>query len=289
MDIFLHGFCRFLAFFPLRCLYLLSDFIYLIAYYIIRYRRDIVAENLENAFPEKTLKERKIIARQFYHFLCDVMVETIKTLHISDQEMQRRIHFSTPELLDELYQKNKHVFISTGHYGNWEWLATLEAIDPYHQATLYKPLNNKTFDNLVCKIRTRFGTEVFPVNNALRAINHFIHSSKQTILCFLCDQSPHKNMIQHWTTFLNQDTPVHLGMEKLARRYNVAAMYFEVRRVKRGYYLVDTTLISENAAETKPLEITEKHVALLEQSIRRNPQYWLWSHRRWKHKREPIN
>ncbi len=285
----LYGICRFLAFFPLRCLYLFSDFFYVIACYILHYRRAVVMENLQNAFPGKTEKERKKIARQFYHFLCDLIFESIKTLNISAKEMQRRIHFSTPKLLDELYRKGKQVFFATGHYGNWEWLATLEPIDPYHQATLYRPLNNKAFDKLMYRIRTGFGTDAVPTNQTIRYINQFINNKLLTILCFLCDQSPQKDVIQYWTNFLNQDTPVFLGLEKLARRYNAAVMYFEVRRVKRGYYLVDTTLITENAAETEPYEITERHTALLEETIRRNPQYWLWSHRRWKHKKVYTN
>ncbi len=282
----IYGFCLLLSYLPLRCLYRLSDLLYLTAYHIVRYRRDVVEENLKSAFPEKSDKERKKIARRFYRFLCDVVFETIKVLHISPREIQRRIRFTTPELLEELHRKNKHIFFATGHYGNWEWLATLKPVNPYRQTTLYKPLKNKSFDNLVNGIRTRFGTEIIPADEAVRAVNRFMGGNEPIVLCFLSDQSPQKNMIQYWTTFLNRDTPVHLGIEKLSRRYNVAVMYLEVRRMKRGYYTVDTTLIAESAAETQPLEITEKHTALLEQSIRRHPEYWLWSHRRWKHQRE---
>ncbi len=282
----LYGLCRFLAFLPLKCLYFLADLFYLIVCYVIRYRRVVVMENLQNAFPGKTEKERKKIAQKFYHFLCDLIFESIKTLHISLDEMKRRMYFSTPEILDELYKKGKHIFFATGHYGNWEWLATMEPIDPYHQATLYRPLKNKAFDKLMYRIRTGFGTDAVATNQTIRYINQFLDKKILTILCFLNDQSPQKEAVQYWTNFLNQDTPMYLGIEKLARRYNVAVMYFEVCRVKRGYYQVDTILIAENASETKPYEITEKCTALLEQTIRRNPQYWLWSHRRWKHKRE---
>jgi KDO2-lipid IV(A) lauroyltransferase len=134
-------------------------------------------------------------------------------------------------------------------------------------------------------MRTKYGTDAIPSNQAIRAINQYRQENRLTALCFLADQSPHRDHIQYWTTFLNQDTPVFLGIEKLAKRYNTAVLYYEIRRVKRGYYQVDVTQICEDAADTADKEITDRHVQLLEQTIRRNPEYWLWSHRRWKHKR----
>ena len=200
-------------------------------------------------------------------------------------QIRRRIHFSNPEIFDDLFRKGKQILFVTGHYGNWEWIATLENTFPYHLATLYQPLQNKLFDKFFYDMRTKHGTGAIPANMSVKAINKYIQEKHLTALGFLADQSPHRDHIHYWTTFLNQDTPVYLGVEKLARRYNTAVMYFETRRVKRGYYEVDVTLITENAAETAEMEITEKHVGLLEQTIRRAPQYWLWSHRRWKHKR----
>ena len=164
-------------------------------------------------------------------------------------------------------------------------LATLQNTTSYHHATLYRPLENKLFDKLVYELRTKYGTDAIPSISAIRAINDYRYENRLTTLCFLSDQSPPGNALDHWTTFLNQDTPVYLGVEKLAKRYNAAVMYYEIRRVKRGYYEVDTTLIAENAAETFDYQITNRHVGLLEETIRQNPQYWLWSHRRWKHKR----
>jgi len=281
-----YGFCWILALLPLRCLYLLSDLVFVIVCYIVRYRRKVVLENLRNSFPEKTEKERRQIARKFYQFICDVFIETIKVINIDTPQMRSRIRFSNPEIFDELYKKEKQIFIVAGHYGNWEWTSTLENTVPYHHATLYRPLQNKLFDKFFHKIRTKYGSDTIPANLTIRAITQFKQENRLVALGFISDQSPHKNDIHYWTTFLNQDTPMYLGVEKLARRYNAAVVYYEVERVKRGYYVVNVTLISENSAETKELEITEKHVQLLEQSIRRNPQYWLWSHKRWKHKRD---
>jgi len=280
-----YGFCRLLALLPLRCLYLLSDLLFVLVCYVVRYRRKVVLENLRNSFPEKTERERRQIARKFYRFLCDIFIETVKLTNIDIPQIRRRMHYSNPEIFDELYRKGKQIFVVAGHYGNWEWFATLEHTIPYHHATLYRPLENALFDKFFYNLRTKFGADATPSNTVVRAINRYQQEGRMTALGFMSDQSPHRDAIHYWTNFLNQDTPMYLGIEKLARRYNTAVVYFEIRRLKRGYYEVDVTLIAENAAETGETEITEKHVRLLEQSIRRNPQYWLWSHRRWKHRR----
>ena len=280
-----YGFCWLIALLPLRCLYVISDILFVMVCYVVRYRRKVVYENLRNSFPEKTEKERQKIARQFYRFMCDLFIETIKMTNIDMPQINRRLKINNPEIYHDLHKKGKHVFFITGHYGNWEWIATLEKTIPHHQATLYRPLHNKIFDQFFYDMRTKHGTDAIPSNGAIRAINKYMQEDRLTTLGFLADQSPHRDAIQYWTTFLNQDTPVYTGVEKLARRYNTAVVYYENRRVKRGYYEIDITLITENAAETEETEITEKHVKLLEETIRKNPQYWLWSHRRWKHKR----
>ena len=280
-----YGFCWLLALLPLRCLYLLSDLLFVLVRYVVRYRYKVVMDNLRNSFPEKTEKERRQVACKFYRFFCDLFIETLKILHIDKQQIHRRIRYANPEIFDELYRKGKQIFIAAGHYGNWEWTSTLEDTIPYHHVSLYQPLNNKFFDKFFYDLRTKHGGNAISAHSAIRAIYQYIQENRLTVLGFVTDQSPPRNAIHYWTNFLNQDTPVYLGIEKLAKRYNAAVVYYEVRRVKRGYYEVDVTLICENAAETADMEITEKHVQLLEQSIRRNPQYWLWSHRRWKHKR----
>jgi len=283
-----YGFCWVIALLPLRCLYLLSDILFILVYYVVRYRRKVVLENLRNSFPEKTEKERRKIARKFYRFLCDLFIETFKTLNISMSQMQRRIRYSNPEIFNDLYRKAKQIFIVTGHYGNWEWMASLAHATSYDLAALYQPLESKLFDKLVYHLRTKFGAKAVPLYATIKEIIRYHQEKRLTILGFASDQAPHRNASHYWTTFLNQDTSIYLGIEKLAKQFNTAVVYYEVRRVKRGYYEVDVTLITENAAETADMEITNKHVQLLEETIRRNPQYWLWSHRRWKHKREIV-
>jgi KDO2-lipid IV(A) lauroyltransferase len=214
-----------------------------------------------------------------------MIIETVKLTNIDTPQLRRRIRFSNPEIIEDLYRKGKQVFVVIGHYGNWEWLSTLENTVSYHHATLYQPLENKVMDKFLYTLRTKYGTDVVPAISAIMAINQYRYENRLTALCFLADQSPPRNAIHYWTSFLNQETPVYTGVEILAKRYNAAVMYYEIRRVKRGYYEVDATLITENAAETFDMGITNQHVRLLEETIRRNPQYWLWSHRRWKHKR----
>ncbi len=280
-----YAFCWLLAALPMRGLYLISDFFYLIVHYVARYRYSVIMENLQKAFPEKTEKERKQIAKQFHLFMCDLFLESIKVLNISKKKMHQRIRYSNPEMFDDLSKKNKQILFVTGHYGNWEWLATLQGTIAYQHATLYQPLNNKLFDRFFYDLRTKYGTIAVPSNMAIREINKNIEENRLTALCFLSDQSPHPSPANYWTTFLNQDTAIYTGIEKLAKRYNTAVVYYEIWRVKRGYYVVNTTLIAENAAEAPPMEITQKHVELLEETIRKAPQYWLWSHRRWKLKK----
>ncbi|MDR0713633.1 MAG: lysophospholipid acyltransferase family protein [Bacteroidales bacterium] len=288
LYILFYAVCRLLALMPFRALYAISDVLYLFIYYLTVYRRKVVMENLRNAFPEKTEDDRIRIARQFYHFLCDIFVETIKVMHANVQQIRRHIRYSHPEMIEELYRKGKHVVCITGHYGNWEWLASLGHPVPYRLATLYHPLQNRYFDKFYYRLRTKFGAEAVPSGNALRAVSQYYSHPLPTIICFLADQAPSDHPSNYWTTFLHQESAIFMGAEKLARRFGAAVLYYEIRRVKRGYYEVDTTLITENAAETKEYEITARHVALLEQTIRRNPQYWLWSHRRWKRKKRVL-
>jgi KDO2-lipid IV(A) lauroyltransferase len=281
----LYGLFWLVALLPLRCLYLISDLMYVLLRFVAPYRRKVVMENLRNSFPEKTEKERRLIARKFYRFLCDLIVETLKLVNIDTPQIHRRIRYSNPEIFDDLCRKGKQIFVVSGHYGYWERTSALQNTIPYHHTSLYQPLENKFFDRFIYALRSRHGSEPIPIHTVIRAINRFERENRLALLGFLSDQSPRRNEIQCWTSFLNQETPVYLGIEKLAKRYNTAVVYYEIRRVKRGYYEVDATLIAENAAETADMEITSKHVRLLEETVRRNPQYWLWSHRRWKHKR----
>ncbi|MFW5781160.1 MAG: lysophospholipid acyltransferase family protein [Bacteroidota bacterium] len=271
-----------LSLIPLRALYILSDITYPLLNHVVKYRKKIVYENLKNAFPDKTYQERKKIANQFYKHFCDTIFETIKLLTISKKKYYHRVTYKNPGVLTELYQKKQHAIVVVGHYGNWEWLTALPKDSPYHTMAVYKPLNNKRFDNLLIKMRSRFGTEMVPMRQTIKAINRYHEEKKYTLSCFIGDQSPVWEEVQYWTEFLNQNTPVYLGIEKISRKTRQAVLFYNMQKTKRGHYEVEIIKLSDDASKTQPYEITEKHVKLLERIIKNRPELWLWTHRRWK-------
>lgn len=275
-----------LSWLPLRAMYLVSDLVCLFAYHVVRYRRKVVRTNLVNSFPEKGLDEIREVEKRFYRHLTDLFFETVKLMHISDEEIKRRMHFSNPELMYDICQNNSAVVL-LGHYGNWEWIPSI-FIDArgFIAGELYRPLKNKYFDGFFLKLRSRFGTFNIPKNDALRAVVDFKREKKNFALGFIADQTPSRNNLHYWATFLNQDTPFLNGPERIARKNGYAVIYFDVTKVERGFYNCDLVLLTEDASGVKENEITDRYVVLFEKTLRRDPAFWLWSHKRWKHKRE---
>ncbi len=275
-----------LAWLPLRVLYLLSGVIYFFIYYVVGYRKKIVRRNLANSFPEKTKKELRKIEKEYYSHFADTTIETLKLLHMSDEEMRKRMYFSNPEEMGRFFDRNQSVIILLGHYGNWEWITSIYM---YYSGIvggeLYRPLKNKYFDNFFLNLRSRFGTINIPKNDAFRAIVKLRREGKVFGLGFISDQTPSSNNLHYWANFLNQDTPFLNGPERIARQAGYAVVYLDVQKKSRGHYTCDIITVSENAKESAENEITDKYVELFERTIRRNPAYWLWSHNRWKHKR----
>ncbi len=267
---------------PFYLLYLLSD----CCYYLVRltgYRRKVVLRNLRNSFPEKTEPEIQSMANNFYRYLCDLLLETLKTMRISETELKKRCAFAKLEWLQKLYDEKRSLIVVTGHYGNWEWGGpAFSLLTPYTLLGAYKPLANRFFDKMLFGLRTRFGSHLVPAKKILRRMIETRNSVTSTAL--LADQTPGKRDA-HWMEFLHQDTPIFTGPEKLARKFNYPVVFMNIRRIKRGYYEVDTELLFENPAETPEGEITETFTRRLEADIREEPTYWLWSHKRWKHKR----
>lgn len=270
---------------PLRVLYLFSDVIFFILYYFPSYRRDIVANNLRNAFPEKSEEERRLIARKYYRHLADLFVEIMKLTHMSEKQLRKRFVIENIELLEMLYEKKKDIIAVMAHYNNWEWLTILSALTRYKTVSIYKPLHNKNFNNLINSYRSRFGMVLTPMNMIVREIIEDRKKNVLTLSAFINDQIPPKGDIRYWTRFLNQDTAIYLGAEKIAAKYNMALVYFHIRKIKRGYYNMKLDLLFEETAGLPEGAITEAHVRKLEKIITANPEYWLWSHRRWKHKK----
>jgi len=273
---------------PLRIQYFLSDFIFIIAYYIVRYRRDVVKINLEKSFPEKTELERKQIAWKFYRHFCDCIIESVALIGMNEAEIKKRCAYSNIEIINNLYDRGKGVILAIGHYNNWEWYAGLQFFTKLQILGLYKPLNNPYFNKLILRLREKYGGHAINIASALKKMMEYHNKNILTITGFLADQRPMAKYIEYWTTFLNQETPVLLGVEKIGKRLDYAIVYGHTRKLRRGYYTTEFTLLCENPLETKDYEITEMHTRALEKTIREKPEFWLWSHRRWKHDRKII-
>lgn len=282
-----YGFVWLITWLPLRVLYLLSDFCFLIVYYVVGYRKKVVRRNISNSFPDKTDKELKRIERRFYRYFCDLFVESIKLMHISPKQMNRRMRYINGEIIAEQYAKGKSVMLMTSHYGNWEWTSTFSMFYPDKPVyQIYRRLKNKGFDQFMYQLRTRFGAKNIEKNNTLRTMVRLRQDSQLGMFGMLSDQTPSWNNIHYWTDFLHQDTPMITGTESLARKFDYPVVYISVTRRKRGYYDCELIPISLEPKQTKEFEITETYARMLEDSINRAPEYWLWTHKRWKHKRK---
>jgi KDO2-lipid IV(A) lauroyltransferase len=274
---------------PFRVLYIFSDFLFVIFYYFPGYRKKDVYGNLRNAFPYKTENEREEIARRFYHHLADLFIETLKMTHVSKKELLKRCVFENPELLDRLCMEGKDAVVVLGHYNNWEIMELLPTFTKYTCITIYKPLQNKHFDTFLKRYRTKYGIVVTPMSMVLKEILNRRKNGERTASFFLADQTPTISEIHYWTRFLNQDTPVYLGPEKIAMKYDMAVVFLNPSKVKRGHYSVRFDLLYDSTAGLKEYQVTEAHVKHLESIISEKPEYWVWSHRRWKHKKENID
>ncbi len=271
---------------PLRFIYFLSSGLYYIIYYLVGYRRKVVSENLKKSFPEKDRNERKAIEKKFYRHLCDYFFESIYMLNMSMSEVTHRYKTTNPELVQEIYAKGKSLILLTTHYGNWEWAAIGWHQLPHVYIGIYKPLSNKIFDGLFIHLRNRYGSIPVPMKQTLRVIIDSKKNDDLIILYTVGDQRPMKSEIHYWTNFLNQDTPVITGPEKLAKKFDLPVVFIDTKKIKRGYYQATYRMISENPKATSDFEITEKYIRLLEEQIKYQPEYYLWSHKRWKHKKD---
>jgi len=262
---------------------------YFILYYVIGYRKEVVYQNLRNSFPNKSDTEIKKIRKEYYHYLCDLTLETFKTLTISKSAMLKHCSLNpeTVKLFTKLAEEKKSFILVMGHFGNWEWAGNSFSLLRLHQLyVIYHPLSNKYFDGLMYRMRTRFGTKLIPMKDTYREMS--ARKNELSATAFIADQTPSPEGA-FWTTFLNQDTPVFKGTEKIAQRMNYPIVYVRVNRVKRGYYEISTELLFENPAKTLPDEVSKAHTKALENDIIEHPEIWLWSHRRWKHRKPKEN
>ena len=269
-----------ISFLPLRVLYAVSDVFYVLLINFFPYRKKVIERNLKSSFSELSIQELKRLRNQYYRHFSDLIVEGIKNLTISKKELNKRLVVENPEVLKDIIAKNKSVLLISGHYGNWEWMITsLGFLSPFKAIGIGMPLTNSFWNKSVNKRRSRFGLQVVYSGNYKDAINE--EGGPKAILT-LSDQSPGSSENAYWTTFLNQPTAVLFGAEFMAHEYQFTPVFFSIRKVKRGFYSLKLIPFEKPLIELNYGELTEWHTRLLEQEIEQNPNYWLWSHKRWK-------
>lgn len=288
LSYILYAFIWLVSFLPLRILYFFSDILYYLVYYGFAYRKKVVRTNLRNSFPEKTEAELKLIERKYYRNLCDFFVEMYKTWHMSEAEIRRRCVFKHTEILQDYFDRGKSVIGVLGHYGNWEWMSSFSLwikgdVSFY---TIYKPIHDKVMNRMMIKIRSRFGSVPVPKKEILRRIAKDRQEGRLFLAGFIGDQTPDSGNLNFWMEFLHQDTPVLIGTERIAAKFGLAVISLRMRKLRRGYYEVEFMNLCEKPERLAAGELTRMHTRVLEEQIVKAPEYWLWSHRRWKHKRE---
>lgn len=277
-----------IALLPSGMLYMISDIASFILYRIVRYRRNIVRENLKNVFRDKEEKELSTIEHQFYRHFCDVIVETIRLARISSLEITRRVEINGAESVNESLSQGKPVILLLGHCGNWEWVtcAALKFLPTAVSCEIYHPLRDKTIDKLMLRLRSRFGTENIPMSRAVRRLLHLADEQKVFVCGFISDQRPFDAHLRHWTEFLGIKTAYVNGGEIIGTKIGAHFFYVDMEPQKRGHYKMTFKRL-EPLADGDENPYTRAFLRELEASIRRNPPYWLWSHNRWKRKRQP--
>lgn len=271
---------------PIWILYGISNLLSIVLQYLVKYRVEIVETNLKKSFPNKTKKERDRIKKEFYNHLSDIFMEALKMLTISKKNLLKRYSCQNKEVLDKYYKHNQSIILVSSHYNNWEYMVlSLGMQFSFQGLGVGKRMSNKVFGDLMHKRRTRYGTEVCYSDNFKRLIEERKQDKTPTIYMLLADQSPNDKHRCYWADFLNQDTPIIFGPENLSKKENLPIIYYKVSKIKRGYYSFKLIPLEDRPRKTEYGEITLKYLRQLEGTIEQSPQYWLWSHRRWKHKR----
>lgn len=274
-----------LSILPFGALHAISSFVYLVLYHLIGYRKEVVRNNIRNSFPGKTEEERNSITKKFYRHLCDVFVESLKIFTISKKNLAKHITCANPEVLNRHYEQGKNVIIAVGHYNSWEFMLTgFNTFIKHKAVVIYQPLRNTFFDKKLRDARSERGTLMIPAQKVKQFFTAPSNELYATV--FAIDQSPPNPEKSYWMEFLHQDTPVLFGTEKYAKDFNQPVVYARLNKLKRGYYQLEFVDVIAHPAETAYGEITEKVTKLLEKDIIAQPEFWLWSHKRWKHKRK---
>ncbi|MBW6534414.1 MAG: lysophospholipid acyltransferase family protein [Mariniphaga sp.] len=275
---------KLVARFPFWLIYGLSNLFYLVVYYFIGYRKKVVDQNLRNSFPEKSDAEIKKITKQFYRHFCDLTLEVIKLGHIKMKDFKKRMKVKNPELINRYFEHGKSVVVLTSHHNNWEWGSVFPLFLKHKILGVYKPLHNLQFDKYINGNRARFGAEMVPNSTVLRRVIKADKANEPVFIWLAGDQTPPANS-KFWLKFLHQETPFYPGPAAISRRFNYPVIFQKTVKTKRGYYETSFEVLFENAKEYSETEVMMAYVQKMEETIYIQPAYYLWSHKRWKHKR----
>ncbi|MBN2166162.1 MAG: lysophospholipid acyltransferase family protein [Marinilabiliaceae bacterium] len=274
-----------ISYIPFFILYGISDFFFVLMYYVVGYRKKIVRKNLTNSFPDKSIKEIISIEKKFYRHLCDYGIETIKTLTISKKNIQKRYRFKNPDLIQKYYDQGKSIIIYSGHYGNWEWFSVLAFYSNYKMCAVYQPQAVKIIDHMTRLCRERFGATTIKSANAFRELLSYSKQGIQTAALVLGDLRPFPSSTRYWIKFLNQETAFSIGADRIAMKLNKVVIFPKIKKLKRGYYEVEFQVITDNIESIDSNNVIEIFASQLESLIKQEPPFWLWSHNRWKQKK----
>ena len=271
---------------PFPLFYLFSDFVYFIVYRIIGYRKKTVRENIKLSLPHLNISERLKIEKKFYKHMCDMFLEMIKTMSISQKEIEKRYVFTNFEVYQELEKKGKSVALLCAHYASYEWAVSMNYYTKFTGVGIYKQIANPYFDKLVHKIRSKFKAELVTTKETIPTIFKNFKDKKLCVYGFASDQSPRPSTAHHWANFMGHYVPVHTGAEMLAKKFDMNVIFLRTKKVKRGFYEASFEILSTDVKSVPNYEITDRFLKLVEQQIHEAPEYYLWTHKRWKHKKE---
>ena len=269
---------------PFRLLYGISDVLYFFVYRVFGYRKTTVLNNLNLVFPDKTEQEKSEIMSQFYHHLCDMVVEAVKSMTISEKELMKRMTFANIDVIHNIEKQEKSIMLMSAHYGSWEWFFILQKHVTFKGYAVYKRLSNKYFDRLIKRIRAKYNTYLITTKETLGVLRENKKNGELTINGFVADQSPKARKAFHWNDFMGIKVPMYTGAETLAKKWDMTVVFVNVRRKKRGFYETTFETIAENPKDFANYKITDAFFTLVEDQIKEDPQYYLWTHKRWKHR-----
>ena len=271
---------------PFRLLYLFSDFVCFLVYRVFGYRKKVVRENIAMALPHLTVKERLNIEKKFYSHMCDMFLEMIKTMNISQKEMEKRFVFTNLDLYRDLEKKGKSIALLCAHYASYEWAVSMNYHIAFEGYGIYKKINNKYFDKLIKDIRSKFNATLLNTRETIPTIERNYKTNHMSVYGLASDQSPQASKAFHWALFMGIETPVHTGAEMLAKRFDMNVIFLRNKKVKRGYYEATFELMADNPKDVPNYEISEDFLRRVEKQIHEAPEFYLWTHKRWKHKRK---